>query len=97
MPPAIIIDFDGTIVPYDVEFELFAQFGGPGKAGDVEARWQRGELDVPGRLTVGFSALRDAGVTRRQLEEFLDGVPVDPTFPGFLKFIDSRQWPGLRT
>ncbi len=38
MPPAIFIDFDGTIVPYDVEFELFAHFGGPTRAGDVVAR-----------------------------------------------------------
>lgn len=93
MPPAILIDFDGTIVPYDVEFEIFAQLGGAGQAGDVVARWERGELDVPGRLTAGFSALRQGGVTQSQLETFLDGVPLDPTFPTFLKFLESKQWP----
>lgn len=93
MLPAIIIDFDGTVVPYDVEFEIFSQLGGAGKAGDVVARWERGELDVPGRLTVGFEALQRDGVTRSQLEAFLDGVPLDPTFPNFLKFLESKQWP----
>jgi 2-hydroxy-3-keto-5-methylthiopentenyl-1-phosphate phosphatase len=93
MPPAILIDFDGTIVPYDVEFELFAHFGGADKAGDVVARWERGELVVPQRLSYGFQALQQAGVTQAQLETFLDGVPLDPTFPDFLKFLDARQWP----
>lgn len=93
MPPALLIDFDGTIVPYDIEFELFARFGGADKAGDVVARWERGELTVPERLTAGFTALRDGGVTREQLEGFLDGVPIDPSFPDFLKFIQERNWP----
>ena len=93
MPPAIFIDFDGTVVPYDVEFELFARFGGADRAGDVVARWERGELDVPERLRLGFKALRQAGVTRDQLEAFLDQVPMDPSFPRFLKFLEERGWP----
>lgn len=93
MNPAIFIDFDGTIVPYDVEFELFAHFGGPTKANDVVARWERGELNVPQRLSVGFAALQEAGVTQAQLEQFLDQVPLDPTYPTFLKFLEERQWP----
>lgn len=93
MPPAIFIDFDGTIVPYDVEFELFAKFGGPTKANNVVARWERGELNVPQRLSVGFSALQQAGVTQAQLEQFVDQVPLDPTLPDFLKFLEARQWP----
>jgi len=93
MPPAIFIDFDGIIVPYDVEFELFAHLGGPSRAGDVVARWERGELDVPERLTTGLTALHDSGVTVSQLETFIDGVPFDSTFPAFLQFLESRQWP----
>ena len=93
MPPAIFIDFDGTIVPYDVEFEIFAHLGGPDRAGDVVARWRRGEIDIPERLTIGFTALRDGGVTREQLETFLDGVPIDPTFAEFQKFLNARNWP----
>jgi 2-hydroxy-3-keto-5-methylthiopentenyl-1-phosphate phosphatase len=93
MPPAILIDFDGTIVPYDVEFELFAKFGGNDKAGDVVARWERGELDVPARLRVGFEAMRANGTTRQQLDAFVDDVPMDPTFPDFLKFLEAKNWP----
>ena len=93
MPPAIFIDFDGTIVPYDVEFELFARFGGDDHAGDAVARWERGELDVPGRLTLGLAALRDSGVAVSQLEAFLDKVPLDPSFPTFLDFLDLHRWP----
>ncbi|MBM4423419.1 MAG: HAD-IB family phosphatase [Chloroflexi bacterium] len=93
MPPAILIDFDGAIVPYDVEFELYAQLGGADRAGDVVARWERRELDVPERLAQGFAALRNGGVTRNQLESFLDGVPLDPTFAEFLNFLNARQWP----
>jgi len=93
MPPALLIDFDGTIVPYDIEFELLARFGGSDKAEDVVARWERGELTVPERLTAGFSALRGGGVTRNQLEDFLDDVPIDPSFPDFLQFLQSRNWP----
>lgn len=93
MPPAIFIDFDGTIVPYDVEFELFARFGGDNRAGEVMARWERGELDVPGRLTLGLAALRDSGVAVSQLEAFLDTIPLDPSFPPFLDFLESHHWP----
>jgi 2,3-diketo-5-methylthio-1-phosphopentane phosphatase len=93
MPPAIFIDFDGTIVPDDVEFELFANFGGADRAGDVVTRWERGELHVPERLALGFTALRDAGVAVSQLEAFLDTVPLDPTFPPFLDLVNTRQWP----
>ena len=92
MPPAIFIDFDGAIVPYDVEFELFAHLGGPDRAADVVARWERGELNVPERLTAGFAALRDSGVTVSQLEAFLDQVPFDSAFPQFLHFLESRGW-----
>src|SRR5574341_1590276 len=93
MPPAIFIDFDGTVTPYDVEFEIFARLGGIDRAGDVVARWERGELDVPERLRLGFKSLHDAGVTRDQLEKFLDGVPIDPSFPPFLQFLQDRAWP----
>jgi len=93
MPAAIFIDFDGTIVPDDVEFELFAKFGGDDRAGDVVARWERGELHVPERLTLGFAALRDSGVAVSQLEAFLDTIPLDPSFPLFLNFLESLQWP----
>ena len=93
MPPALLIDFDGTIVPYDVEFEIFSQLGGGSQAGDAVGRWERGEITVPERLANGFSALRDSGVTREQLEMFLDGVPLDPSFPRFLQFLQSKNWP----
>ncbi len=93
MPPAIFIDFDGVVVPYDVEFELYAALGGEDRAGEAVARWQRRELDVPERLTTGFTALREAGVTREQLERFLDGVPIDPSFPEFLEFLETHHWP----
>ncbi|MEK7278831.1 MAG: MtnX-like HAD-IB family phosphatase [Chloroflexota bacterium] len=93
MPPAIFIDFDGVVVPYDVEFELYATLGGEHRAGEAVVRWERRELDVPERLTTGFAALRDAGVTREQLERFLDGVPIDPSFPEFLEFLKTRHWP----
>ena len=93
MPPAIFIDFDGVVVPYDVEFELYATLGGEHRAGEAVVRWERRELDVPERLTTGFAALRDAGVTREQLERFLDGVPIDPSFPEFLEFLKTHHWP----
>ncbi len=93
MPPAILIDFDGTIVPDDVEFEIFARFGGPDKAGDVVARWERGELHVPERLTQGFAALQAGGVTRQQMEGFLDEIPLVAGFPEFLQFLNARNWP----
>ena len=92
MIPAIFIDFDGTIVPYDVEFEIFKKFGGETNAGDVVARWERRELNVPERLTLGFTALREAGVTKKQLDSFLATVPLDPSFPSFLTFLQQQNW-----
>ncbi|MBI4631636.1 MAG: MtnX-like HAD-IB family phosphatase [Chloroflexi bacterium] len=92
MTPAIFIDFDGTIVPYDVEFEIFKKFGGEDKAGDVVARWERKELNVPERLTLGFTALREAGVKKSQLDKFLKEVPLDPSFPAFLDFLHRQNW-----
>lgn len=93
MPPAILIDFDGTVAPYDVEFEIFARLGGTDRAGQAVARWERGELNVPERLELGFRALRQSGLSREQLEAFLDAVPIDPSFPAFLKVLEARAWP----
>lgn len=87
---SLLIDFDGTVVPCDVEFEIFARFGGPDKAGDVVARWERGELFVPDRLRQGFAAIT---ATRAELEAYLDTVPVDGTFPPFVRFLQQHSIP----
>lgn len=90
MPLTIFCDFDGTIVPYDSEFEIFARFGGPDKAGDVVARWERRELTARERIEQGFARLR---VSRAALEDFLDEVPIDPTFPPFVRFCQDHSLP----
>ena len=90
MPLTIFCDFDGTVVPDDIEFEIFARFGGPDKAGDVVARWERGELTVPERLTEGFAHLH---ASRAELEAFMDTLLFDPTFPAFVRFCEDHHLP----
>ncbi len=91
-PVSLIIfcDFDGTIVPGDVEFEMFARFGGPDRAGDVVARWERGELTAKERIEQGFANLH---VSRAALEEFVDDFPLDPTFRPFVRFCQEQSLP----
>ncbi len=90
VPFAIFCDFDGTVIPCDVEFEMFARFGGPGRAGDVVARWERGEITARQRIEQGFANLH-APLAR--LETFLDSVPLDPAFPAFVEFCRAHALP----
>lgn len=90
MPLTIFCDFDGAVVPYDIEFEIYARFGGPDKAGAVVARWERGELTARERAEQGFARLH---VSRAALEDFLDEVPIDPTFPSFVRFCKDHDLP----
>jgi 2,3-diketo-5-methylthio-1-phosphopentane phosphatase len=86
----LLCDFDGTIVPGDVEFEMFARFGGPDRAGDVVARWERGELTAKERIEQGFARLH---VSRAALEKFIDDFPFDPTFAPFARFCQEQRLP----
>jgi 2-hydroxy-3-keto-5-methylthiopentenyl-1-phosphate phosphatase len=79
----VYCDFDGTVVPCDVEFEMFARFGGPRQAGEVVARWSRGEITARQRIEQGFANLH---APLGALNEFLDSVPIDPAFPAFVRF-----------
>ena len=86
----VFCDFDGTIVPVDVEFEMFARFGGPDKAGDVVARWERGELTARDRIEQGFANLN---TPRAALSRFLDEIPIDPAFPAFVRYCRDHGLP----
>ena len=86
---AVLSDFDGTIVPFNCVNALFDRFGDP-LCKELEERWMRGEISVEDEFRQGFATI---SATREEMEEFLESVPVDPTFPAFLEYCRVQDIP----
>lgn len=71
----IFLDFDGTITQCDVLDELIARFAADDSWKESERLWQAGEIGSFECLSKEFSVLR---ITPRQLDQFLDGISLDP-------------------
>jgi 2,3-diketo-5-methylthio-1-phosphopentane phosphatase len=84
---AVVVDFDGTIVPQDVSEEILRAFASPAWW-DIDLEFQRGEIGCRECL------VRQAELLRGDRESFLayalDRFRVDPTFPPFVAWARDR-------
>ncbi len=88
MKTVVLCDFDGTIALGDVMDGLFARYIGPAYQGIYE-QWDRGEINTPEALEKCFALLR---VTPDELNRYLDGVLIEPSFPAFLRLCQERGY-----
>jgi 2-hydroxy-3-keto-5-methylthiopentenyl-1-phosphate phosphatase len=76
---AVQCDFDGTISLQDVTDALLVRFARPGWQA-LEASWVAGDMGS-GECMKGQVALLDMSLS--ELDEFLDGIAIDPHFAAF--------------
>lgn len=76
----ILCDFDGTITPDDVIDGLLERFGLPGWQ-QLEDDWRAGRIGSRECMQRQVALL---DVSARELDDYLDGVPVDPAFGDFV-------------
>jgi 2-hydroxy-3-keto-5-methylthiopentenyl-1-phosphate phosphatase len=84
-----IIDFDGTVAPTDTVDALLEQFADP-QWQAIEEQWVRGEINSQQCMAAQIALVRGE---RPELEAFLHGVEIDPSFPAFVHY--ARQFADL--
>ena len=84
MPLKILCDFDGTISIADTTDAIFDRFA-PSWL-EIEALWEAGEIG-PAECMRRQIELLDASLP--ELDEALDELSIDPTFPAFTQFCAS--------
>jgi 2,3-diketo-5-methylthio-1-phosphopentane phosphatase len=80
-----IIDFDGTVAPTDTVDALLDRFANP-EWRRIETEWVAGRINSRQCMAAQL-ALVDAG--RATLEDFLQSVAIDPSFPAFVRHVSS--------
>lgn len=75
----ILCDFDGTIATRDVTDSLLEEFALPGWE-EIESAWKNGRIGSRDCMSGQVDLIR---ATRRQLDDHLDSVEIDPGFPAF--------------
>lgn len=79
----IFIDFDGTITQQDVGDSMFERFGGI-RCRDIIRQYHDGLISAVECYRRESAAC--GIVNRRELDDFIDGREIDPTFVEFLSF-----------
>ena len=85
----IICDFDGTISTEDVTDGILSRFA-LSEWTEIEATWKAG-------LIGSRDCMRDqialVEASRREIDDYLDSVPIDPHFPAFAAFCAESAIP----
>ena len=87
--PAILSDFDGTIIPINTVNYLLEHFAAP-EWREITQRWARGEISQEDEYRLSFASVR---ASAGEMEEILASVPLDPAFPNFIDLCRRREVP----
>ena len=88
-PLAILSDFDGTIVPFNVFNAILERFGGP-ECEEITRRWDMGEISQKEEYALGLATV---SASKAEMETLLREVPIDPDFPRFVDLCRQRDIP----
>jgi len=86
---SVLIDFDGTICPYDVTDLLLSRFASK-EWENVENDWLSGKIGARECLSRQIGMLR---VSPSDLDAFLAGVAIDTFFPSFISLMRGENIP----
>jgi 2,3-diketo-5-methylthio-1-phosphopentane phosphatase len=81
----IYCDFDGTISIKDTTDEILSQFASPIWE-MIEEEWKNGEIGSAECMREQIALIT---ASREKLDAALDTMPIDPSFPDFVKFCES--------
>jgi 2,3-diketo-5-methylthio-1-phosphopentane phosphatase len=82
----VLCDFDGTISAADTTDAIFDRFAPSWRV--IEALWEAGEIGSAECMRRQIE-LMDASAA--ELDEALDGLGIDPTFPAFVRFCEAAK------
>src|SRR5262249_32097207 len=82
----VLCDFDGTISVADTTDAIFDRFAPAWRI--IEALWEAGEI---GSAECMRRQIELMDVSAEELDEALDGLEIDPTFPAFVRFCDTAK------
>jgi 2,3-diketo-5-methylthio-1-phosphopentane phosphatase len=82
----VLCDFDGTISVADTTDAIFDRFAPSWRI--IEALWEAGEIGSADCMRRQIE-LMDASAD--ELDEALDELEIDPTFPAFVRFCDAAK------
>ena len=84
----VLSDFDCTITFQDVERTLITRFGDPSCL-EITEKWTRGEISTMEEYASCFATI-SAG--KLEMEAFLKGFSIDPSFPPFFQFCQDMEY-----
>jgi 2-hydroxy-3-keto-5-methylthiopentenyl-1-phosphate phosphatase len=87
-PIAVLSDFDGTITIGGVTDLLYHKFANP-SCWDLVDRWIKGEISTLQEMQGCFSGM---SANRKEMEDFLDSVQIDPDFPEFVHLCQQKGY-----
>jgi 2-hydroxy-3-keto-5-methylthiopentenyl-1-phosphate phosphatase len=82
----VLCDFDGTVTTVDTADTIFERFAAP-EWREIEGLWEAGEIGSAECMRRQMELI-DASLA--ELDEALDGLEIDPTFPAFHAFCQAR-------
>jgi 2,3-diketo-5-methylthio-1-phosphopentane phosphatase len=87
---SVLVDFDGTASLHDVAEHLMDRFGEPAWR-DYDVAWAKGEINTPDALRAQVAPF--ARRTDDLIAYALEHCPLDPTFPGFVRWCRANDVP----
>lgn len=84
----ILSDFDGTISLKDVTDAILEQFADP-RYEQVEQEWLEGKIGSKSCMSQQVALIE---ARKKELDDFLTTIEIDPYFADFVQFITERKW-----
>lgn len=85
----VLCDFDGTIALSDTGVEVITRLD-LDAAWDLEHQWRRGEIGSQACLAAQWALVQ---IPQERLEELIDELPLDESFPAFVDLCQGRGVP----
>jgi len=84
----VFFDFDNTIAEFDVFDHLVERFSKDTRWVELEEKWKQGKIGSKECLE---GQLKGLGITKRELDKYLERIKLDPWFKRLIKFLRAKK------